>query len=212
SLNRRQDERHSGGYGGDGHNAGPEVDPAGKPAQRLVGKPFGPLVDGPGDREMAGQLREVQGDEGLAQDDERPGPEDGGPSHAKGDRLIGECPCRDADIAERDGEIREESERSPQLRLDAERPKVRVISRDLVGLHGIRGQGSPPLPHTECGLRPRKGMRGYAPPAGAYQQQVPADGLGGSIGSAPGGVNGFAPAAYWRGETISAPSLPCSSS
>ena len=45
---------------------GPEVDPAGEPAEGPVRQPLGPLVDRPGDREVARQLGEIQGDEGLA--------------------------------------------------------------------------------------------------------------------------------------------------
>ena len=70
------DERDDAGDRGHGHDAGPEVEPAGEPAERPVGQPLRPLVDRPGDREVAGQLGEDQGDERLAQDDDRPRPEE----------------------------------------------------------------------------------------------------------------------------------------
>ena len=78
--NRRCDRRH-------GDHAGPEVDPAGEPAERPVRQSLGPLVDRPGHREVAGELSEVQGDERLTEDDQRPGPEDRWPTDAECDRL-----------------------------------------------------------------------------------------------------------------------------
>jgi hypothetical protein len=64
---------------------------------------------------VAGQLGEVEGDKCLAEDDERPGPEDSWTANAEGDCLIGERAGRDRDVAERDGEVRQESQGSTQL-------------------------------------------------------------------------------------------------
>ena len=103
---RRHHERHRRRDRGHGDDAGPEVDPAGEPAERPVREPLRPLVDRTRDREVAGQLGEVQGDEGLAEDDERPRPEDRRPADAEGDGLVRERARRDRDVAERQGEVR----------------------------------------------------------------------------------------------------------
>ncbi len=83
---------------------------------------LGPLVDGAGDREMARQLGEVQRNKRLAEDDQRPRPEDRWTADAERDRLVREHSGRDTDVAEGDREVRQEAERSPQFRFDAQRP------------------------------------------------------------------------------------------
>ena len=78
------------------------------------------------------EFGEVEGHEGLAQDDERPGPEDRDAADTEGDGLVGERAGRHADVAERHREDRQEPETAPQLRFDAQRAQMRVVTRDDV--------------------------------------------------------------------------------
>ena len=151
---RRQDERHRDRDGRRRQDAGPEVDPAREPAERLVRQALRPLVDRSGHREVARELGEVQRDERLAEDDERPRPEERRAADAEPERDERERPGRDADVAERDREVRQEAERPLQLRLDPQRPQVGIVSRRLVRLVVWTRHDLPPP------FRPRRQGRG----------------------------------------------------
>jgi hypothetical protein len=69
---------------------------------------------------VARQLGEAEGHERLARDDDRPGPEHHGAAQADPDAEVAERAGGDADEAEGEGEVREEPQRSVQLRLDAQ--------------------------------------------------------------------------------------------
>jgi hypothetical protein len=71
--------------------------------------------------EVTRQLGEVQRHERLAEDDERPCPEDGWSADTECHRLVRERPRRNADVAECDREIRQETKRPLQLGFDPER-------------------------------------------------------------------------------------------
>lgn len=73
-------ERHDHGNRRNRHDLGPEIEPAGEPAQGPVRQPLRPLVDGARDREVAGEFREHQGDDELADDDDGPDQKKAGPA------------------------------------------------------------------------------------------------------------------------------------
>ena len=119
----------------DRHDLGPEVEPAGEPAEGPVGQALRPLVDGAGDREVAGQLGEDQRDDQLAADDDRA-------TTRRSPRVRpGRCPTPKLPnepvetlmklnaIAKLD----RKPKRPPQLGFDAQRAKVGVVARrDLI--------------------------------------------------------------------------------
>ena len=154
-LTPRIDDRTSGtviATAGRGQDAGPEVEPAGEQAEGPVRQSLRPLVDRAGDREVAGELGEVEGDEELADDDERPRPEERRPADEEAEADEGERAGRDADVAERDREVRQEAERASQLRLDAQALQVRVIARRLVRSTGwTRHEQTLHLRHASTG-------------------------------------------------------------
>ena len=104
----RQRERHA--HGGDGQDAGEQVDPAGEPGVRLPGQILGPLEHRPCDRIVARQLREGQGDDELAQRDDRPAPEEDAADCRQAQEEEREDAGRRRDVAERDGERAEDAE------------------------------------------------------------------------------------------------------
>ena len=84
-----------------------------------------------------------------------------GPPTPNADGLVRERSGRDADVAERDREVRQEPERALQLGLDPERAQVRVVSRcDVLGLGRTRHDLLLLPPHPWCetdlwGVHPR---------------------------------------------------------
>ena len=74
------------------HDLGPEVEPAGEPAERAVRQALRPLVDRAGDREMARQLGEHERDQRLADDDDRPRPEERRAAQPDADAEVAERP------------------------------------------------------------------------------------------------------------------------
>ena len=68
---------------------------------------------------MASQFGEDESHQELSTDDDEPGPVEGWATQPDTDAVIAERPGRDADECERDGEVRQEPEGPPQLRLDA---------------------------------------------------------------------------------------------
>jgi hypothetical protein len=127
-------ERDDAGDGGHRHDLRPEVEPPREPAEGAVREALRPLVDGPGDRVMAGQLGEAEGDDELTGDDDQPGPEHHRAAQPDADAEVAERPGADADEAEGEREVRHEPEGPVQLRLDPERLQVGVIARrDVLG-------------------------------------------------------------------------------
>src|SRR4029079_4178963 len=92
-----------------------------------------------GDREVAGELSEHERDEQLPDDDDRPRPEERRTTKADPDAEVAERPRRDADEAECDREVREETERSAQFGLDPERQELGIVARrDILRIHRVR--------------------------------------------------------------------------
>src|SRR5207237_4205770 len=60
-----------------GEHAGKQVDPAGEPGEVLAGQVLGPLVDRSGDGEVRAELGEIEADDQLPDDDDRPAQEEG---------------------------------------------------------------------------------------------------------------------------------------
>ena len=126
------------GDGGDGHDLRPEVEPAGEPAERPVRQALRPLVDRAGHREVARQLGEAQGDDELADDDDRATTRRS--SGRPRPRPTPKLPNDPVETLMKLNAIAK-FDRNPsdpvQLGLDAERPQVRVVlRRDVLGTAG----------------------------------------------------------------------------
>ena len=113
---RQRQRRH---HRGDGDDAGEQVDPAGEPGVGPVREVLRPLEHRAGHRVVAGDLREVQRDDELAERDHRPGPDEHPAQRGQAEREQGEDPGRRRDVAERHRERAAEPERAFQLLLVA---------------------------------------------------------------------------------------------
>jgi len=89
---QRERDRHA--HGGNGQDAGEQIDPAGEPGVGLPGQILGPLEDRPGDRIVARELRERQGDDELAQGHDRPAPEEDATDGRQAQEKEREDACR----------------------------------------------------------------------------------------------------------------------
>ena len=76
---RQQRDRERRAHRGDREDPGDQIEPAGEPSVGPAGEVLRPLVHRPGDREVAGELGEVQRDDELHQRHDGPRPEQGRP-------------------------------------------------------------------------------------------------------------------------------------
>ena len=115
-----------------------------------------PLVDRPRDREVARQLGEDERHEQLADDDDRPRPEERRATEPDADAEVAERPGRNADEAERDREVRQEPQGS--LRSSGLMPEGSQVG--VVALGDVRRLR--PGPDTASSLYHRDSARLWA--------------------------------------------------
>lgn len=84
--------------------------PAGEPADRVIGNPPRPLEDRAGDRVAGSQLGEDQADRELADEDQTPGPEERRSTKPEAEREQLEDRGEDRDEGEAGAERRERAE------------------------------------------------------------------------------------------------------
>ena len=104
-----------------------ERHPAQPPADVHVGQPGGPLVGVAGQRHPRGERAVDQGDQRLADDHDRPGPDRPRPAGAQRERERGEDPGGDRDERERHGERLEVPQRAHELLPVAEPGEYGVV-------------------------------------------------------------------------------------
>ena len=134
----RQDHLPRERDGRDRDDLGTQVDPAGVPGPGRARQLLRPLVDRAGERIVRRELGELQRDGHLAEEDDRPGPDEGaaGEEEAQGGGL--EHAGQDRDVREARREAREAPERAVQLLLVPER-------REIVRVGVVRFAHGPPV-------------------------------------------------------------------
>ena len=133
------------GDGGHGHDLGPEVEPAREPAERPVRRAASTTGrSSPATGKWLASSAKIRATNGLAEDDDRPRPEERRAADAQADAEVRERAGRDADVAERDREVRQEPEDPLQLRLDPERAQMRVVALGAPGPGPIPPRSPPP--------------------------------------------------------------------
>src|SRR5439155_9152710 len=139
-----QRQRHA--HGRDSQDAREQVDPAGEPGVRLSGQILRPLEDRSGDRIMAREFREGQGDDELAQRDDRPTPEEDAADRRQTKEEERKDAGRRRDVAECDGERAEDAERATKLLLVAETREIGLVASGLARrlITDVHHVGCPP--------------------------------------------------------------------
>ena len=123
------DGRHAEADGRDRHHEGGREHPGDPPAVVAAHEPLAPLVDAAGQRVVRGRLGEDQRDHELAEDDDRPLPDQAGRAadvEAEVEERVEAVGRRDE--AEGDGERGEEAEGAPQVLVVAELGQLLLVA------------------------------------------------------------------------------------
>lgn len=117
-LQRRQDALEGDRDRGDADDVAEEHPPAGEPVDRRAREAAGPLRDAAGDRGVGGELGEDECDAELPREDQRPRPEEGGPTEgvAEGEQLEDRGEDRDEGDPAANAPTPPMSRRSPRRR------------------------------------------------------------------------------------------------
>src|SRR4029077_5562318 len=133
---RNQHEWNGGDDRGHGEHAGEQVDPPCEPRVRAVRQVLGPLIDRSRDREVRADLGEVEADDQLSDDDDRPAPVEESARQRDAEDEQSEDTRGRRDVRESDGEAGVDAEDAAELLLVAEASKVTYVSLVCLFLQG----------------------------------------------------------------------------
>src|SRR5262249_38086183 len=150
-----------------GEDQAAEVDPARPPAEGRRARVLRPLVDAAREGELPGQLGEAEGHRHLADEHQRPGPDEGGAAGAVAQIEHLEEPGQDGDVGEAGGEAREAAERPAQLLAVAVRREIDLI---VVTRAHVR---TPEVTRRTPPATTRAAPASCAPPAASRRTRTP---------------------------------------